>query len=172
VFNQNVIGFLDSLFLYLSCSQIWLNPLVADHHFWTNMRKLGKKKKKKHWFYSQIWLNPFSGWLPVHPKRPPCSRPFQRALHSLPERVEEHRENCGAFEERREIVEGFSSARSIWLSLDASCSAWYKNWTPPPNSSFRNRFIASTEFGITVLTQEHCWFAIRKAINQTFFCFF
>ncbi len=30
-------------FLYLSCSQIWLNPLVADHHFWSNMKKIEKK---------------------------------------------------------------------------------------------------------------------------------
>jgi hypothetical protein len=31
------------LFLYLSCSQIWLNPLVPYHHFWCNMRKLKKE---------------------------------------------------------------------------------------------------------------------------------
>jgi hypothetical protein len=41
------IGFLDFLLLYLSYSHIWLNPLVADRHFWSNIRKLGKKKKKK-----------------------------------------------------------------------------------------------------------------------------
>jgi hypothetical protein len=34
-----IIGFLNFLLLYLSCSQMWLNPLVADHDFWTNMRK-------------------------------------------------------------------------------------------------------------------------------------
>jgi hypothetical protein len=28
----------------LSCSQIWLNPLVTDQRFWSNK---GKKKKKK-----------------------------------------------------------------------------------------------------------------------------
>ncbi len=124
MFHQHVIGVLDFLFLYLSCSQIWLNP--------------------------------FSGWLPVHPKRPPLFSTLPELSAQSSRAVEEHRENCGAFEERPEIVEGFSSARSIWLSLDASCSAWYKNCTPPPNSSFRNRFIASAEFGI-VLTQEHCW---------------
>jgi hypothetical protein len=36
------------MLLYLSCSQIWLNPLAADRHFWCcNMRKIAKKKKKK-----------------------------------------------------------------------------------------------------------------------------
>jgi hypothetical protein len=36
------------ILLYLSCSQIWLNPLADDHHFWCcNMRKLPKKKKEK-----------------------------------------------------------------------------------------------------------------------------
>ncbi len=37
------IRFLDFLFLHLSCSQIWLNPRVADCRFWNNMRKLEKK---------------------------------------------------------------------------------------------------------------------------------
>jgi hypothetical protein len=34
-----IIGFLNFLLLYLSCSQMWLNPFVADYDFWTNMRK-------------------------------------------------------------------------------------------------------------------------------------
>jgi len=39
--------FLDFLLLYLSCSQDcqgWLNPLVGDGHFQSNMRKLEKTK--------------------------------------------------------------------------------------------------------------------------------
>jgi hypothetical protein len=45
VHQHVIIGFLDFLFFNFSCSQIWLNPLVADCHFWSNMRKLEKKKK-------------------------------------------------------------------------------------------------------------------------------
>jgi hypothetical protein len=35
------------LLLYLSCSQIWLNPLVGARHFWSNMRKLEKKRSTR-----------------------------------------------------------------------------------------------------------------------------
>jgi hypothetical protein len=41
VICQHVIGFLDFLFLYLSCTQIWLNPVVANCHFgatWENWK--------------------------------------------------------------------------------------------------------------------------------------
>ncbi len=41
--GQHVIGFLDFPLLYLSCSQIWLNPLVAGNHFSSNMKKIEKK---------------------------------------------------------------------------------------------------------------------------------
>jgi hypothetical protein len=44
--DQHLIGFLDCSFFYLSCRHIWLNILVADCHFWCNMRKLKNKKKK------------------------------------------------------------------------------------------------------------------------------
>jgi len=56
----------------LTCSQIWLNPLVADCHFWSNMRKfkkiqekktllylfdkIGGKKKKKNWLKKFIYF--------------------------------------------------------------------------------------------------------------------
>jgi hypothetical protein len=56
----------------LTCSQIWLNPLVADCHFWSNMRKFKKiqekktllylfdkieGKKKKNWLKKFIYIN-------------------------------------------------------------------------------------------------------------------
>ncbi len=78
VVRQHVIWFLDFLLLYLSCSQIWLNPLVTDQHFWSNMRLLkkklnaglqsiflganfrtvAKKKKKKHlgWIIKRLFM--------------------------------------------------------------------------------------------------------------------
>jgi hypothetical protein len=71
VAHHHVIGFLDFLFVYMSCSQIWLNPLVADHHFWSNMRKLKKnpvdytlKTKYRNggnfYLFSHFWqLKPF-----------------------------------------------------------------------------------------------------------------
>jgi hypothetical protein len=56
----------------LTSSQIWLNPLVADCHFWSNMRKfkkiqekktllylfdkIGGKKKKKNWLKKFIYF--------------------------------------------------------------------------------------------------------------------
>jgi hypothetical protein len=42
VVHQHVIGLLDFILLYLSCSQIWLSPLVFYHHFgqtWENWKK-------------------------------------------------------------------------------------------------------------------------------------
>jgi hypothetical protein len=45
--------FLDFLLLYLSCSQDcqgWLNPLVGDGHFQSNMRKLKKQNTHCHIF--------------------------------------------------------------------------------------------------------------------------
>jgi hypothetical protein len=71
VAHHHVIIFLDFLFVYLSCSQIWLNPLVADHHFWSNMRNLKKiqwttyskpntKMGVNFTFFSHFWqLKPF-----------------------------------------------------------------------------------------------------------------
>jgi hypothetical protein len=47
VIHQPVIGFPDFILFYLSCSQIWLNLLVADHHYWSNIRKLSKQKTLK-----------------------------------------------------------------------------------------------------------------------------
>jgi hypothetical protein len=35
----------------LTSSQIWLNPLVADCHFWSNMRKFKKIQEKKTLLY-------------------------------------------------------------------------------------------------------------------------
>jgi len=56
---QHVIGFLDVLFLYFSCSQIWLNPVVANCHFWSNMRKLKEKEKKPESFHILAYLLEF-----------------------------------------------------------------------------------------------------------------
>ncbi len=59
---------LDLLLLYLSCSQIWLNPFAADDgHFWSNIKKLEKKKKKKHWVgihFSKCFQ--FFSFFPLH----------------------------------------------------------------------------------------------------------
>jgi hypothetical protein len=46
--DQHLIGFLDFSFFYLSCRHIWLNIIVADCHFWCNMRNL-KNKNKNNW---------------------------------------------------------------------------------------------------------------------------
>jgi hypothetical protein len=45
--DQHFMGFLHFSFFYLFCRHIWLNIVVADCHFWCNMRKLEKKKTKK-----------------------------------------------------------------------------------------------------------------------------
>ncbi len=60
-FGGFVIGFLNCLLLYLSDSQIWLNPLVADCHFWCHMRKLSEKKEKRHWFVLYFMLVTING---------------------------------------------------------------------------------------------------------------
>jgi hypothetical protein len=42
---QHGIRFLNFLLLYLSCSQFWLNPLVADGHFWRSMERIEGNKQ-------------------------------------------------------------------------------------------------------------------------------
>jgi hypothetical protein len=58
--QHDVIGFLDSLRLYLFCSQIWLNPLVADCHFWSNMEIYYIKKSSDSSSLNHILLSFFS----------------------------------------------------------------------------------------------------------------
>ncbi len=58
--HQHVIVFLHFPILYLSSSQIWLNPLVADHHFRSTMRRL-KYKEKHYWLGVGIRISKFIG---------------------------------------------------------------------------------------------------------------
>jgi hypothetical protein len=39
------IGFQNFLLSFMSCRQIWLNPLVADRHFWFNIWENWKWKR-------------------------------------------------------------------------------------------------------------------------------
>jgi hypothetical protein len=50
----------ESKYIYIYIySQIWLNPLVADCHFWSNMRKIKEQTGKKIKKYCSTYLKKF-----------------------------------------------------------------------------------------------------------------
>ncbi len=74
------------LFLYLFCSQIWLNPLETDCHFWSNMKKIEKKKKKKLVFkcsYYNLYNKKIMMFVWVKPSYTPACKPNPTSLCSM-----------------------------------------------------------------------------------------